>query len=60
MNLETESITSGVKDPRIVVWTLHAGVETVGGAGQLSGAQWTRVGQRTEWLTLDITLLLPV
>ena len=57
---ETESISGGVKDPGIVVGTLHAGVETVSEAGELSGTERTGVGKGAVGLTLHIALVLPL
>ena len=44
-NLEAEAVPCGVEDPGVVVGALHAGVEAVGEARQLAGAQRARVGQ---------------
>ena len=58
--LEAESVSSGGQEPGVVVWALHACVESEGLAGQLAGVERARVGQGTESLALDITLLLPL
>lgn len=58
--LEAEPIAGGVEDPGVVVGALHAGVQSQRLPGQLPRGQGTGVGQRAEWLTLDITFLLPL
>ena len=59
-NLEAEAVPCGVEDPGVVVGALHAGVQAVGEAGELAGAQRARVGQRAVGLTLHVALLLPL
>ena len=58
--LERESISGGVKDPGIVVGTLHAGVKSVSLPWQLPGTQGTGVGKGAVGLTLHIALVLPL
>ena len=57
---ETESISGWVKDPGIVVGTLHAGVKTMGEARELSGTERAGVGQGTVGLALHVALVLPL
>uniref|UniRef100_A0A8D8RI84 Secreted protein n=1 Tax=Cacopsylla melanoneura TaxID=428564 RepID=A0A8D8RI84_9HEMI len=59
LSLGRESITSGIQDPWVVVGTLHTGEQTNGLSWQFSGGQGTCVGQRTVWLSFDVTLLFP-
>ena len=57
---EAEAIASRVKDPGVVVRTLHAGVKSVGESRQFPGTQRAGVGQRTVRLALHIALVLPL
>ena len=59
-SLEGEAVAGGVKDPGIILGTLHAGVQTVSLPGQLPGAQGAGVGQGAEGLALHQTLLFPL
>jgi len=58
--LEAEPVAGGVEDPGVVVGALHAGVQPQRLPGQLPCGQGAGVGQRAEWLTLDIAFLLPL
>jgi hypothetical protein len=58
--LEGESISSGVKNPGVVVGALHASVESQCFARQLPGVQGARVGQGAVGLALVVALLLPL
>ena len=57
---EAESVAGGVKDPGIVVGTLHAGMQTMGEARQLPGTERTGVGQGAVRLALHVALVLPL